>query len=143
MKHLSKADEAKIVQVVREAEGLTSGEIRVHVESVCEEDEVLDRAAWVFKELHMEQTALRNGVLIYVALKSRRFAVIGDVGVNCLVPDGFWDSVRDAMLPLLARGRAADGIVEAVGRVGRFLQEHFPHRDDDVNELPDAISVGR
>ena len=68
MKHLSKADEAKIVQVVREAEGLTSGEIRVHVESVCEEDEVLDRAAWVFKELHMEQTALRNGVLIYVAL---------------------------------------------------------------------------
>ena len=143
MKYFSKDEESRILQAIRDAENQTSGEIRVHVESVCEEDDVLDRAAWIFKELHMEQTALRNGVLIYVALKSKRFAIIGDVGINRLVPAGFWDSARDAMLTFLAQGDTAGGIVEAIGRVGGLLHEYFPRQDDDVNELPDTISTGR
>jgi len=143
MRLLSKKEEACILDAVRYAELQTSGEVRVHVEGTCEEDNPLDRAAWLFNELGMTKTQLRNGVLVYVALKSKCFCIIGDAGINRVAPEGFWDSARDAMQACFAQGRKVDGIVEGVRRVGELLKDFFPYQADDVNELPDAISWGK
>jgi uncharacterized membrane protein len=128
-----------IVKAIGEAEHATSGEIRVHIETSCKVN-VLDEAAWLFKKVGMHKTADRNGVLVYLALKERNFAIIGDSGINAVVPPGFWDSVRDHMQQRFSKGLFAEGLVEGVLMAGEKLKEHFPRSENDVNELPDAIS---
>ena len=73
----------QIVEAIKTAELNTSGEVRVHIETVCKGN-VLDRAAEVFAKLEMQKTALRNGVLIYIALESKSFAIIGDSEGNAI-----------------------------------------------------------
>ena len=128
-----------IIRAIREAEHATSGEIRVHIETSCKVD-VLDEAAWLFKKVGMHKTAHRNGVLVYLALKERRFAIIGDSGINAVVPPGFWDSIRDHMQQRFVEGLFTEGLSEGVKMAGEKLKEHFPRQKDDVNELPDDIS---
>ena len=70
----------QIEQAIKEAELDTSGEIRVHIESKCTSDP-LQRAVYIFNYLKMYNTQARNGVLIYVAVESRKFAIIGDAGI--------------------------------------------------------------
>jgi uncharacterized membrane protein len=135
-------DEVKtIVEAIRRAERHTSAEIRVHVENRCP-GEVLDRAVAVFDRLEMRRTERRNGVLIYVALKDRRAAMIGDENVNRLVHREFWLERVAGMGGHFARGSFAEGIREAVEALQSKLEMHFPHHSNDVNELPDDISFG-
>jgi uncharacterized membrane protein len=138
----SKEQQAQILAAVKEAENETSGEIRVHIETYCHED-VLDRAAWVFKKLGMHSTAERNGVLFYLAVDDRKFAVIGDAGINSKVPEGFWDDVKELLLQNFRDGRFTEGLSEGIILAGTHLQKHFPHQKDDVNELPDEISFDK
>jgi uncharacterized membrane protein len=128
-----------IIRAIGEAEHTTSGEIRVHLETSCKAN-VLDEAAWLFRKVGMHKTADRNGVLIYLALKERNFAIIGDTGINAVVPPGFWDSIRDHMQQRFSEGRFAEGLEEGVLMTGEKLKEHFPRAENDINELPDAIS---
>src|SRR5512133_3677749 len=133
------AQQEAIVRAIAEAEQATSGEIRVHIESSCKGD-VLDETAWLFKKLEMHKTADRNGVLIYLAVKERKFAIIGDTGINSVVGPGFWDSIRDHMKQRFGEGLFAEGLSEGIIMTGEKLKEHFPYAKDDVNELPDTIS---
>lgn len=119
----------------------TSGEIRVHIELHCEGD-VLDRAAYIFKKLEMHKTKLRNGVLFYLALDDRKFAILGDVGINMKVPANFWDEIKEKMLGYLKAGNIAEGLSDGISMAGRQLKVHFPYKKDDVNELNDEISFG-
>ncbi len=139
---LSKEEEQQIVQAIKTAEFQTGGEIRVHIESVCKGD-VLDRSAWLFKSLKMHETELRNGVLIYLSTKDRKFAIIGDAGINAVVPDGFWDEVKDVMISNFSKGDVTQGFVLGIAKVGEKLKEFFPYQEDDINELPDEISYGK
>jgi uncharacterized membrane protein len=127
---------------VQLAEKETSGEIRVHIENVCEGD-VLDRAATVFDKLGMTQTELRNGVLFYVALKSHKFAILGDLGINAKVPQNFWESTKEIIIEHFKEGLFAEGLIEGITLAGKELKEWFPYQADDVNELPDDISFGK
>ncbi|MBK9292693.1 MAG: TPM domain-containing protein [Bacteroidetes bacterium] len=129
----------QIVDAIRQAELSTSGEIRVHLEERCE-GEVLDRAAYLFEKLGMMQTAERNGVLIYIAVKDRKFAVIGDAGINAVVEPNYWEDVRHMMAEHFKRGKYVAGLIKAIGRIGAKLKKHFPYQDDDTNELSDEIS---
>jgi uncharacterized membrane protein len=132
----------RIVAAIQKAETDTSGEIRVHIESNCSED-VLDRAAYYFKTLKMHETALRNGVLFYLAVKDRKFAIIGDVGINAKVPVGFWDEIKAVMTTFFKNGDYAGGLEKGLLMAGEQLKTHFPYRGDDVNELSDEISFGQ
>jgi uncharacterized membrane protein len=134
--------QAHILAAVKEAENETSGEIRVHIETFCKED-VLDRAAWIFKKLGMHNTAERNGVLFYLAISDKKFAVIGDAGINSKVPVGFWDDVKELLKENFQSGRFTEGLSEGIILAGTHLKKHFPHRKDDVNELPDEISFDK
>jgi len=141
MKYFTKERQQLIVNAVKEAELGTSGEIRVHIDKTCRGD-VLDRAVAIFRKLGMEHTQQRNGVLVYVAVKSHKVAIIGDEGVNAVVPKDFWNKVKDTLVGNFSQGLFVEGISAAVTSVGEILKQHFPHTDDDVNELPDDISFG-
>jgi uncharacterized membrane protein len=138
----SKEQQAQILAAVKEAEMETSGEIRVHIESSLKGD-VLDRAAWLFKKLRMHETAERNGVLFYLAVNDRKFAIIGDAGINAKVPGGFWDDISDLLKNNFKEGKFTEGLTEGILLAGTHLKMHFPHKPDDVNELPDEISFDK
>lgn len=127
---------------IHEAEKATSGEIRLHIENVCKYD-VLDRAADVFKELAMHKTELRNGVLFYLSVKDRKFAILGDAGINTKVPAGFWDSIKETVLTHFKNGLYAKGLCEGIEKAGLKLSEHFPYSHNDVNELSNDISFNK
>ncbi|MBE0662049.1 MAG: TPM domain-containing protein [Bacteroidales bacterium] len=132
----------KILLAIRGAELDTSGEIRLHIENKCPDD-VLDRAAYIFDKLQMQKTLLRNGVLIYLAIENRKFAILGDAGINGVVPENFWDDIKSGMLSHFREGKFTEGLVEAISRAGEQLKKHFPYQKDDVNELPDDLSFGK
>lgn len=135
----STADEMMILNAIRHAESNTSGEIRVHVEDKCKQD-VLDRASQVFDLLKMQKTKLRNGVLFYLAVKDKKFAIIGDAGINEKVADDFWDEIKALLLQDFKKGEFAKGLADGIIKAGDQLKTHFEYMDDDVNELPDDIS---
>jgi uncharacterized membrane protein len=133
---------AKILASIQRAEEASSGEIRVHIETSFKGD-VLDRAAWVFGKIGMHKTALRNGVLFYLAVQNRKFAVIGDAGINAKVPENFWDSTKEIMLKNFKEGKFTEGLSEGIILAGEQLKTHFPHQKDDVNEITDEISFDK
>ncbi|MBE0639639.1 MAG: TPM domain-containing protein [Bacteroidales bacterium] len=134
-------DEADVKQAILNAELDTSGEIRVHIESTCQGD-VLDRAAFIFEKLNMHNTEMRNGVLFYLAVKNRKFAVIGDVGINVNVPESFWEELNMEILSYFRENQFAEGLIYGIGRTGEYLKKYFPYQKGDRNELSDDISYG-
>jgi uncharacterized membrane protein len=135
----TKEQQDHIRAAIKEAEETTSGEIRVHVETRLSGD-VLDRAAWIFKKIGMIKTENRNGVLFYLTVTNRKFAIIGDWGINAKVPDGFWDNIKELLEKHFREQKFTEGLVKGILMAGLQLKEHFPHKKDDVNELPDDIS---
>ncbi len=135
----SKDEQLDIREAIEAAEHATSGEIRVCIEKNCS-DPVLDRAANYFKKLGMDKTALRNGVLIYLATQSRQFAIIGDAGINKVVTEDFWDSAKEAMLAHFKKNHLREGIITGIHLAGEQLKTYFPYLNDDKNELSNDIS---
>ncbi|HCY45123.1 MAG TPA: hypothetical protein DHU89_00465 [Flavobacteriales bacterium] len=134
-------ERAEIENAITEAEKVTSGEIRVHLENTCDE-KILDHTSWIFEELKMHATEKRNGVLIYMAVEDKAFAIIGDAGINLLVPTDFWENIKDEMRAAFKQDRFKEGLVEAINTIGLDLKAHFPIQEDDENELPNTISYG-
>ncbi len=129
----------KIVAAIQEAEKDTSGEIRVHIDNFCKGD-AMERAKELFFKLKMNETAQRNGVLIYLAVRDHKFAIIGDQGINDIVEADFWEDVKNDMAQSFRNGLFADGVVCGVLRCGKKLKSYFPHQDDDIDELSNEIS---
>jgi uncharacterized membrane protein len=130
-----------ILEAIESAEKNTSGEIRVHLEGKCKIDPT-KRAIEVFEKLKMHETELRNGILFYLATNDKKFAVIGDTGINNVVPANFWDSVKDGIISNFKNGKFAEGLIEGIYLTGEKLAIHFPYLDNDVNELSNDISFG-
>jgi uncharacterized membrane protein len=145
----TEADLDAVAAAVREAERATSAEIRVHAERRVAHGlrrrtaDPISRARDVFVALGMHRTAQRSGVLIYLAVEDRKLAIVGDEGIHTRVGDDYWTGVRDRMVERLRAGAMRDGLVGAVSDVGAALARFFPRRPDDVDELPDDVSLGR
>ncbi|MEQ8625852.1 MAG: TPM domain-containing protein [Vicingaceae bacterium] len=135
-------DQDQIRTAIQKAELNTSGEVKVHIEGKCKED-TMDRAAFIFEQLQLHKTQLRNGVLFYLAVNDRKFAILGDVGINEKVPEGFWDNISALMMNHFKNGDFVKGLVEGVKEAGEQLKTHFPFQKDDKNELSDDISFGK
>jgi uncharacterized membrane protein len=131
-----------ILQAIQDAEKNTSGEIRVHLENHCKLD-VLDRSAYLFEKLKMNKTAKRNGVLFYLAVRDRKFCIIGDAGINAVTPENFWDKIKESMLVFFGKGQFAEGLASGIQMAGKALKKDFPFENDDKNELLDEISFGK
>ena len=130
-----------VVAAVRLAEKGTSGEIRIHIDGNCATDAMI-RAQEVFGKLGMHKTKLRNGVLIYLACNTKVFAIIGDKGINDIVPENFWEDAATLLRQRFRKGQYTEGLSEAAIMIGEKLKEHFPIEPDDINEQPDEISFG-
>lgn len=141
-KLFSTAEREAIINAIRSAEKSTSGEIQVHIENHCKGD-VLDRAAEVFETLKMYQTKDRNGFLFYLAVLDHRFAILGDAGINQVVPEDFWGKIKDHMADQFRSGKYTLGLIDGIQTAGEQLGTHFPYQSkSDNNELSDEISFG-
>jgi uncharacterized membrane protein len=138
---LTPSQEQQIIEAIKLAEKNTSGEIRVHIENNTDKSP-MERALEVFYLLKMDATNLKNGVLFYVATESKKFAILGDEGINTKVPENFWDAEKELVLSNFVKGKFAKGIELAILEVGKKLKEFFPYQSNDTNELSDEISKG-
>jgi uncharacterized membrane protein len=129
----------QIQQSIAGAEFNTSGEIRVHIDNACKID-VLDQAANVFRQLKMDATALRNGILFYLAIKDQKFAILGDKGINEKVPADFWDQIKETMVSYFKQQQFTEGLSKGIEMAGEKLKAYFPLQDDDTNELSNEVS---
>jgi uncharacterized membrane protein len=128
-----------IMEAIIEAERMTSGEIRVHIQKKCKEDG-MQEARKVFYRLKMHKTRYHNAVLIFIAMESRRFAVLGDSGIHRYVGDSYWAETRDKIASHFVKGQIREGIVAGVLSVGEKLKTHFPVEKNDRNELSNEIT---
>jgi len=136
---LDREDDRRVVEAIRQAELNTSGEIKVHIENHCRGD-VEERSLFVFNRLKLNETKLHNGVLIYLAVKDRKFAILGDEGINNVVENDFWNDVKDLMTSHFKEGHFTEGLEQGIMRCGEKLKTYFPCQTDDINEIPDDIS---
>ncbi len=138
---LTKSQEKILVESIQNAELNTSGEIKVHIEATCEIDP-MERAKVVFEHLGLQKTEQKNAVLIYWAYQSRKFAILGDSGINQVVPSNFWDSTKETMRSFFKKDQFVEGIAAAVTVAGQQLKTYFPYDSNDVNEISGDISIG-
>ncbi|WP_430400182.1 TPM domain-containing protein [Flavobacterium sp.] len=138
---LTKEEEQEIVQAIVTAEKNTSGEIRVHIEETSEKPPI-ERAKEVFSSLEMHKTEARNGVLFYIGVANKSFAILGDEGINNVVEADFWDCTKDIVLEHFKNKEFKKGLVEGILRAGEKLKHYFPYQSDDTNELSNEISKG-
>ncbi len=141
MKFITKEDEKVLVSAIKKAEMGTSAEIKVHIDTYCKGEPLQEALRW-FNKLNMSETEARNGVLIYVAFKDRKLAILGDKGIHELVGDDFWDATYELMKSHFSTGDFVGGLEEAIANVSVQLKHYFPYQEDDVNELSDDISYG-
>ena len=139
-KFFSAREKNEIVEAIKMAEKQTSGEIRLHLEKRSRKP-VMDRAVQVFNKLGMGKTALKNGVLIYLATSNHEFVILGDRGINEAVPENFWNDVAGRMNQLFKEDKFCDGVCEGISMIGEKLIAHFPYLTDDRDELSNEISI--
>lgn len=136
---LSKEEQEAILKAIEEVERRSTCEIRVHIARRVKGD-VMEEAVRTFHKLGMHRTAQRTGVLFFLAIENRAFAVVGDEGIHAKAGEGFWKEAARKMEEYFKRGEFGNGLVAGIKEVGRLLETHFPITPDDVNELPDDIS---
>ena len=130
-----------MIETIQVSEKNTSGEIRVHIEKSTEKSP-MDRALEVFYLLEMDKTELRNGILIYIAVESKKIAIIGDEGINNLVPKNFWDEELALLITYFKDSNFTKGLELVIIEIGKKLKQFFPYQKNDTNELSDEISKG-
>lgn len=131
-----------ILAAIEKAEAQTSGEIVVHLDDRCDED-VLDRAAYIFDFLNLQKTKYRNAVLFYISIEDHKFAILGDAGINHKVEEGFWDSTRDTVISHFKQKKYEEGLTAGILEAGKRLKKYFPYTDDSQDEISNDISFGK
>jgi uncharacterized membrane protein len=125
---LSKLEHDRIVQAIHEAESKTSGEIRVYIQRGKLNADPLIAAQKQFQRLRMHRRGERNAVLIFVAPRAHKFAVVGDKAIHEKCGEAFWHRMVDQMRAHFQNEKFSHAIVEAIGEIGNLLAAHFPKR---------------
>jgi len=142
--YFTPAEKETIIAAIQQAELRTSGEIRLYIESKCEMVNPVHRAKEIFHQLKMDQTASRNGVLLYLAMDDHQLAVYGDEGIHEKVGYDFWNKEVAFMLSEFKKQHFVEGIAQIIKDIGEALVTHFPYDGTtDKNELPDDIVFGK
>lgn len=138
---LSPEEEVMVEEAIAAAEKLTSCEIRVHIQSHCH-SEVMDQAVEIFAELNMHKTLLRNGILIFIAIEDHQLAIIGDAGINAVVPENFWEDEKELMISFFRSESYGEGLQAAILQIGEQVAPYFPALPEQDNDLSNEISYG-
>ncbi len=130
---------ASLVEAIQSAESLSTGEIRVHIDSTTD-DKIAEAAFEVFKELCKDKTAEKNAVLFHVNFEQKYLTIIGDTGIHEKVHQSFWDHLHDYITSEFAKGHFYQALKSAILETGIELKKHFPINGKNHNELPDEIT---
>lgn len=133
-------EKLEVVRAIKEAELNTSGDIKVHFEKTAKRPDTFGRALQVFADMSMHHTINRNAVLIYLATKDKRFAIVADKGIHDIVPPSFWTHLKKNLEDKFRSDMFAEGLKEAIFLIGQQMKHHFPYFNNDDNELSDEIS---
>jgi uncharacterized membrane protein len=136
---LSKLEHDRVIRAIREAESKTSGEIRVLIQRGKLNSDPFVAARKRFYRLGMHKTRERNGVLIFVAPRVHKFAVVGDEAIHAKCGDEFWQGVVHNMRTHFRNEKFSEALVDALKEIGSILARHFPKTSEDTNELPDDV----
>jgi len=139
---LNRLEHDRIVSAIREAESKTSGEIRVYIQRGKFETDPVMLAQKKFQSLAMYKTQERNAVLIFVAPRAHKFAIVGDQAIHEKCGEQFWQHVVDGMRVHFQNEKFSHALTEAINEVGKVLATHFPGTSAKANELPDEIIEG-
>ena len=139
---LSKLEHDRIGQAIRDAEEKTSGQIRVYVQRGKLSDDPLAAAQKKFHRLAMHKTHERNAVLIFVAPRAHKFAVVGDKAIHEKCGEQFWQRLVEGMRGHFKNEKFSHALVEAIEETGKILATHFPKKSTSSNELPDDVIAG-
>lgn len=133
----------QILESIKSNEEITSGEIRICVESKCKYMDPMDRVRELFYQLKMYETTHRNAVLIYIAYLDKDFALFGDGAIFEKVNANFWDQESKMLSKAFHERHYVDGVIQTIKNVGKELSIHFPQKGEKKNELPDEIVFGK
>src|SRR6266436_9040913 len=139
---LSKVEHDRIVHAIRQAESKTSGEIRVYVQRGKLSGDPLTAAQKKFHQLGMHKTGEQNAVLIFVAPRAHKFAVVGDKAIHEKCGDEFWQRIVEGMRAHFQNEKFSHALIEAIKEIGKLLAAHFPKTLGNPNELPDDVIEG-
>jgi uncharacterized membrane protein len=140
---MSNAEKKRLVQLIKEVEAKTSGEVRVYIEGKCPTEDPMARCKELFLHLNMHKTALHNAVLIYLATQDRKYAIFGDSGIYEKAGASYWQQRAEVLVAHLRNGNYAKGLEECIAAVGFSLAQYFPPTHINKNELPDDILFGK
>lgn len=124
---------------IESAELKTSCEFKIHLEDDCNED-VFDRAAYVFSELELHKTQQRNAILIFIVIQSRKVVILADVGVSNSLSTAYIEEQIALLTSAFKSENFISGISEVLDRMGNFLSASFPRTENDVNEISNTLS---
>jgi len=136
---LAPEDQQRLLEKIRQIENRSSGEVRLHITDRRVKD-TMQAARKTFTALEMTRTRRRNGVLVFLSLPSRTFAIVGDEGIDKVTDPQYWENLRDTMAERFSAGSYADGLLDILDQVEAVLAEYFPYEEGDVDELSDDIS---
>jgi len=137
---VEKIEASLIVNAIKEAEINTSAEIRVHYTTKKSKTLLLDEAQQTFEALKMHETKLRNGILIFLRLKTKEVAILGDIGIHKHVGNEFWEAVKEEIIATIKSSNITQGIIKGIELSGKQLSIHFPPNGLNPNELSDEIT---
>lgn len=138
--YISAEDEKELVEAIKKGEKETSGEIRVHVELNCHNEDPYERALQVFGKLEMHKTELSNGILIYLAIEDHKVVVCGDKGINDIVGKAYWEETIAMMVSYFKEDKYKEGLIKGVEELSLKLKTYFPYKKGDTDELSNEIS---
>src|SRR5438132_10530049 len=133
---LSNLEHDRIVHAIRDAESKTSGKIRVYLQRGKLSGDPLRAAQRKFHQLAMHKTRERSAVLIFVASRSHKLAVVGDKAIHEKCGDEFWQRIVEGMRVHFQNEKFSHALVEAIKEIGKLLAAHFPRTRANANELP-------
>ena len=139
---LSKLEHDRIVKAIRDAESKTSGEIRVFIQRGELDVDPVAAAQKRFHRLGMQKTAERNAVLIFVAPRAHKFAILGDKAIHQRCGEELWQPLVNQMREHFRKENFTDAIVDAIHEIGDTLAAHFPRRSTSTGGLPDEVAEG-
>lgn len=137
---VEKIEASLIVNAIKEAEINTTAEIRVHYTTKKSKTLLLDDAQQTFEALKMHETKLRNGILIFLRLKTKEVAILGDIGIHKHVGNEFWEAVKEEIIATIKSSNITQGIIKGIDLSGKQLSIHFPPNGLNPNELSDEIT---
>src|SRR5882724_2646948 len=139
---LSKLEHDRIIEAIRDAESKTSGEVRVLIQRGKLKSDPLAMAQRKFHRLGMHKTREQNAVLIFVAPRAHKFAVVGDKAIHEKCGDEFWQRIVEGMRTHFQNEKFSHALIEAISEIGKLLAAHFPQTSPGANELPNIITDG-